>query len=79
MDKNLFDKKFDGLKEFLEVELNVESDYFKENQQKFYEFNPEMSEDMNFYLSLYELNKKYSQSIAYNTAMLLLQDDERNH
>ena len=33
MDKNLFDKKFDELKEFLEVELNVESDYFKETQQ----------------------------------------------
>lgn len=78
MDKNLFDKKFDELKEFLEVELNIESDYFKETQQKFYEFNPEMSEDMNFYLSLHELNKKYSQSIAYNTAMLLLQDDEQN-
>ncbi|PNZ27181.1 hypothetical protein CD122_07265 [Staphylococcus rostri] len=76
MDKILFDKKFDELKEFLEVELNVESDYFKQTQQKFYEFDPEMSEEKNFYLSLYELNKKYSQAIAYNTAMLLLKEDE---
>ncbi|MFI3546903.1 hypothetical protein V5G65_12665 [Mammaliicoccus sciuri] len=38
MDKNLFDKKFDELKEFLEIELNLESDFFKETQQKFYEF-----------------------------------------
>lgn len=32
MDKDLFDKKFDELKEFLEVELSVESDYFKQSQ-----------------------------------------------
>ncbi|MGW7932599.1 hypothetical protein ACWEWU_13190 [Staphylococcus xylosus] len=76
MNKNLFDKKFDELKEFLEVELTVESEYFKQTQQKFYEFNPNMSEETNFYLSLYELNKKYSQAITYNTAMLLLQEDE---
>ena len=56
------------MKEFLEVELNVESDYFKETQQNSMNSTPEMSEDMNFYLSLYELNKKYSQSIAYRDA-----------
>ncbi|QQV52265.1 MULTISPECIES: hypothetical protein [unclassified Staphylococcus] len=78
MDKELFDKKFDELKEFLEVELNIDSDYFKETQQKFRELNPDMSEETNFYLSLYELSKKYSQSISYNTAMLLLKDDEQN-
>ncbi|KKD23473.1 hypothetical protein XA22_07945 [Staphylococcus cohnii subsp. cohnii] len=78
MDKELFDKKFDELKEFLEVELSIESDYFKETQQKFNELNPNMSEETNFYLSLYELSKKYSQSISYNTAMLLLKDDEQN-
>ncbi|MDC5694322.1 hypothetical protein N7L96_06840 [Mammaliicoccus sciuri] len=79
MDKDLFDKKFDELKEFLEVELSVESDYFKQSQEKFREFNPELSEEKIFYLSLYELNKKYSQTITYNTAMLLLKDDEQNH
>ncbi|OFM39964.1 hypothetical protein [Staphylococcus sp. HMSC076B11] len=76
MNRELFDKKFDELKEFLEVELSIDSDYFKETQQKFRELNPEMSEETNFYLSLYELSKKYSQSISYNTAMLLLKDDE---
>lgn len=79
MDKDLFDKKFDELKEFLEVELSVESDYFKQSQEKFREFNPELSEEKIFYLSLYELNKKYSQTITYNTAMLLLKDDEQNN
>ncbi|MFP4878660.1 hypothetical protein ACLFLH_06870 [Mammaliicoccus sciuri] len=79
MDKDLFDKKFDELKEFLEVELSVESDYFKQSQEKFREFNPELSEEKIYYLSLYELNKKYSQTITYNTAMLLLKDDEQNH
>ncbi|UXU83330.1 hypothetical protein MUA77_11010 [Mammaliicoccus sciuri] len=79
MDKDLFDKKFDELKEFLEVELSVESDYFKQSQEKFREFNPELSEEKIFYLSLYELNKKYSQTITYNTAMLLLKDDEQSH
>lgn len=78
MDKNLFDKKFDELKEFLEVELNVESDYFKETQQRFYELYPDMSEEMNFNLSLHELNKKYSQSLTYNVSLLLLKDDEQN-
>lgn len=79
MNKDLFDKKFDELKEFLEVELSVESDYFKQSQEKFRKFNPELSEEKIFYLSLYELNKKYSQTITYNTAMLLLKDDEQNH
>ncbi|MDO0995426.1 hypothetical protein [Staphylococcus borealis] len=78
MNRELFDKKFDELKEFLEVELSIDSDYFKETQQKFRELNPEMSEETNFYLSLYELSKKYSQSISYNTAMLLLKDNEQN-
>ncbi|BGE82839.1 hypothetical protein [Staphylococcus petrasii] len=78
MNRELFDKKFDELKEFLEVELSIDSDYFKETQQKFRELNPEMSEETNFYLSLYELSKKYSQSISYNTAMLLLKADEQN-
>ncbi|MHB7918937.1 hypothetical protein [Staphylococcus hominis] len=79
MNRELFDKKFDELKEFLEVELSIDSDYFKETQQKFRELNPEMSEETNFYLSLYELSKKYSQSISYNTAMLLLKDNEQSH
>lgn len=79
MNKDLFDNKFDELKEFLEVELSVESDYFKQSQEKFREFNPELSEEKIFYLSLHELNKKYSQAITYNTAMLLLKDDEQNH
>lgn len=78
MDKNLFDKKFDELKEFLEVELNIESDYFKETQQKFYELYPDMSDEMNFNLSLHELNKKYSQALTYNVSLLLLKDDEQN-
>ena len=78
MDKNLFDKKFDELKEFLEVELNIESDYFKETQQKFYELYPDMSNEMNFNLSLHELNKKYSQALTYNVSLLLLKDDEQN-
>ncbi|PTK26501.1 hypothetical protein BUZ54_03055 [Staphylococcus hominis] len=79
MNRELFDKKFDELKEFLEVELSIDSDYFKETQQKFRELNPEMSEETNFYLSLYELSKKYSQSISHNTAMLLLKDNEQSH
>ncbi|MDH8713016.1 hypothetical protein [Staphylococcus warneri] len=78
MDKNLFDKKFDELKEFLEVELNIESDYFKETQQKFYELYPDMSDEMIFNLSLHELNKKYSQALTYNVSLLLLKDDEQN-
>ncbi|MCJ1804229.1 MULTISPECIES: hypothetical protein [Staphylococcus] len=78
MDKNLFDKKFDELKEFLDVELNIESDYFKETQQKFYELYPDMSDEMNFNLSLHELNKKYSQALTYNVSLLLLKDDEQN-
>ena len=78
MDKNLFDKKFDELKEFLEVELNIESDYFKETQQKFYELYPDMSDEMIFNLSIHELNKKYSQALTYNVSLLILKDDEQN-
>lgn len=57
---------------------DIESDYFKETQQKFYELYPDMSDEMNFNLSLHELNKKYSQALTYNVSLLLLKDDEQN-